>query len=208
MTRRRPSPAEIAAVAAELPLLSETPRRWAELAASRLDVFLPDHAVCEQQAALTALNLVAHYPDDEALVDAMTTLAAEEIHHLRRVCALLRRRGLGPARRRPNPWVQGLRAHARRDREPDLKVDRLLVGALVEARSCERFTRLLEVLDAPDVEALLWDLGPAEHRHWRTFHALAARELPREAFEARFRRWLEIERDLAAAGGVRPTVHG
>jgi tRNA-(ms[2]io[6]A)-hydroxylase len=98
------------------------------------------------------------------------------------------------------------------DREPHLKVDRLLVGALIEARSCERFTRLLEALRAtgaePDVARLLEDLGPAEARHWRTFHALAARELPAAELTERWRRWLEIERDASARGGRRPTVHG
>ena len=69
-------------LADELPLLSPTSSAWAELAAGRLDVFLPDHAVCEQQAALTALNLVAHYPEDDDLVEAMGALAAEEVSHL------------------------------------------------------------------------------------------------------------------------------
>jgi tRNA-(ms[2]io[6]A)-hydroxylase len=192
----------------ELPLLCATPPEWAATAASRLDVFLPDHAVCEQQAALFALNLVAHYPEDEALVDRMTALAAEEISHLRRVCGLLRRRGLRPARRRPNPWVGELRGHVETDREPWLKVDRLLVGALVEARSCERFTRLLDVCPDDDVRRLLGDLGPAERRHWRMFHELAAREVPRPRFEARWRRWLEIEREATSRRGVEPTVHG
>lgn len=206
--RRTPSEREILDVAADLPLLRSTPRRWAETAAADLATFLADHAVCEQQAALSALNLVAHYPDDEELVDRMTALAAEEIHHLRRVCGLLRSRGIPPARRRPNAWVAGLRQRMTTGSEPHLKVDRLLVGALIEARSCERFTRLLEVCGDDDVRGLLFDLGPAEKRHWQTFHALASRELPDGAFAARWRRWLEIEDALSAEGGVRPTVHG
>jgi tRNA-(ms[2]io[6]A)-hydroxylase len=199
-------------VFAELPLLSQTPPEWAELAAAELTVFLADHAVCEQQAALFALSLVGHYPDDPELVDKMSALAAEEAVHLRRVAVALGRRGAHPDRRRANPWVQALRREMETDREPHLKVDRLLVGALIEARSCERFTRLLEALRAtgaePDVARLLEDLGPAEARHWRTFHALAARELPAAELTERWRRWLEIERDASARGGRRPTVHG
>jgi tRNA-(ms[2]io[6]A)-hydroxylase len=199
-------------VFAELPLLSETPREWAELAAAELTVFLADHAVCEQQAALFALSLVGHYPEDRELVDKMSALAAEEAVHLRRVAAALERRDAHPDRRRANPWVQALRQHMETDSEPPLKVDRLLVGALIEARSCERFTRLLEVLAEtgadPDVARLLEDLGPAEARHWRTFHALAAHELPPEDLRVRWHRWLEIERDATAHGGRRPTVHG
>ena len=204
----------------ELPLLSKSPEGWAELAARELPTFLADHAVCEQQAALFALSLVGHYPEDRELVDKMSALAAEESVHLRRVAAALERRGAHPDRRRANPWVARLRKHMETDREPWLKIDRLLVGALIEARSCERFTRLLEVLrergeesDA-DVVRLLEDLGPAEARHWRMFHALASRDaeaeggIGAEALFDRWQRWLEIEREATAEGGKRPTVHG
>ena len=208
----------------ELPLLSKSPDGWAELAASRLPELLADHAVCEQQAALFALSLVGHYPEDRELVDKMSALAAEESVHLRRVAAALERRDAHPDRRRANPWVGRLRKNMETDREPWLKIDRLLVGALIEARSCERFTRLLEVLrergeeSEADVVRLLEDLGPAEARHWRMFHALATRDaeadregggIGPEALEERWRRWLEIERDATAEqGGRRPTVHG
>lgn len=192
----------------DLPLLCATPAGWEHLAAADLGTFLADHAVCEQQAALSALSLIGHYPDDEELVDRMTSLAAEEILHLRRVATLLRRRGLPPARRRTNPWVIGLKARMTKDREPARKVDRLLVGALIEARSCERFTRLGAVIEDEEVAELLRDLGPAERRHWLIFHRLAARHLSAADLDRRFRYWLEIERDLTAGLGRAPTVHG
>lgn len=194
----------------ELPLLAATRHGWAELAADRLPEFLADHAVCEQQAALFGLNLVAHYPADAALVDAMTALAAEEVAHLRRVSQLLHRRGLQPSRRRANPYVQGLHERIARGSEQRLKCDRLLVGALIEARSCERFTRLLAVIADRDAEVadLLFDLGPAEKRHWVTFHRLASREADPESFSRRWQGWLEHERDLMDSRGIAPTVHG
>jgi tRNA-(ms[2]io[6]A)-hydroxylase len=194
----------------ELPLLCATPDRWARLAAQQLPSFLADHAVCEQQAALTALNLVAHYPQDGELVERMTALAAEEVLHLRRVVGLLHRRGERAARRRGNPYVQELRARMRTVAEPRLKVDRLIVGALIEARSCERFTRLLAVIRDHDrpVADLLADLGPAEKRHWEIFHGLAAREADPSWFEAHWRAWLEHEARVIATRGTRPTVHG
>lgn len=203
-------PAELIAELAELPLLCETPQGWAALAAANLPVFLADHAVCEQQAALSALNLVSHYPDDPELVERMTALAAEEILHLRRVTGLLHRRGLQSSRRRGNPYVQALRARVQKDREQVLKVDRLIVGALIEARSCERFTRLLETIfdDDREVAALLADLGPAEKRHWELFHRLAAREVDPVWFNPHWQNWLGFERDLCLRGGVRATVHG
>jgi len=196
--------------ASDLPLLVETPRQWAELAADNLHLFLADHAICEQQAALFGLNLVAYYPEDDELVSKMTSLAAEEVVHLRRVARLLHDRGLKLSRRRANSYVRGLHERIRRERREELKVDRLLVGALVEARSCERFTRLLEVLGNRDAEVsrLLADLGPAERRHWEMFHGLAAREMDAAGFEDRWRRWLEWERDLMSSRGTAPTVHG
>ncbi|NIM01501.1 MAG: tRNA-(ms[2]io[6]A)-hydroxylase [Acidobacteria bacterium] len=194
----------------ELPLLTPTPAGWAELAADRLPEFLADHAVCEQQAALFGLNLVAHYPGDPELVDAMTALAAEEVTHLRRVSQLLHRRGLQPSKRRSNPYVQGLHEAMERENETALKCDRLLVGALIEARSCERFTRLLAVLAERDTEVadLLFDLGPAEKRHWQTFHRLAGRDVDDGWFQLRWEQWLRRERELMTGRGTCPTVHG
>ena len=194
----------------ELPLLHATPRSWAVLAAERLPVFLADHAVCEQQAALTALNLIAHYPDDEELVERMASLAIEEVTHLRRVAGLLRRRRLAVAKRRPNAYAGALHGRITKTPPATCKTDRLLVAALIEARSCERFTRLLQVVEDtdPEVAGLLQELGPAEKRHWELFHRLAARNTDPPWLGRRWREWLEFERELAAGAGISPTVHG
>ena len=95
-------------------------------------------------------------------------------------------------------------------REPWTKVDRLLFGAMIEARSCERFTRLLEVVEDqdPEVAHLLADLGPAERRHWELFYRLAGREIDAKALAVRFQRWREFEADLARGLGISPAVHG
>ena len=124
--------------------------------------------------------------------------------------AILNRRQLPTGGRRVNRWVKSLRAHIEERQGPWTKVDRLLFGAIVEARSCERFTRLLEVLQEsdPEVARLLADLGPAEKRHWQLFFRLAGREVAAEALAERFRGWLELDRDLALAAGIAPTVHG
>jgi len=197
-------------VLSALPLLHPTPRSWAELAASRLPEFLADHAVCEQQVAVYALSLAGHYPEDAELVERAAALAAEEVQHFRRVVAILRKRGWPLGGRRRNPWAQALRSQIASGREPWTKVDRLLFGAMIEARSCERFTRLLEVVEDQDREVahLLADLGPAERRHWELFHRLAGREIDAEALAVRFQRWREFEADLARGLGVSPAVHG
>ena len=201
-------PASFDEVFADLPLLHATPRSWAELAAARLPEFLADHAVCEQQVAVFALSLAGHYPDDTELVDRAAALAAEEVQHFRRVVAILRKRGWPLGGRRRNPWAQSLRARIVQGREPWSKIDRLLFGAMIEARSCERFTRLLEVVDDPEVARLLADLGPAERRHWELFYHLASRETDAETLAARFQGWREFEAGLARGLGVSPAVHG
>ncbi|HYG62060.1 MAG TPA: tRNA isopentenyl-2-thiomethyl-A-37 hydroxylase MiaE [Thermoanaerobaculia bacterium] len=193
---------------AELPLLHPTPRSWAELAAARLPEFLADHAVCEQQVAMYALSLAGYYPDDAELVERAAALAAEEVQHFRRVVAILRKRDWPLGGRRRNPWAQSLRARIALGREPWTKVDRLLFGAMIEARSCERFTRLLEIIDDPEVAHLLADLGPAERRHWQLFYHLASRSTDEKALEARFQGWKEFEAGLARGLGTSPAVHG
>ena len=197
-------------VLSALPLLHPTPRSWAELAASRLPEFLADHAVCVQQVAVYALSLAGHYPEDAELVERAAALAAEEVQHFRRVVAILRKRGWPLGGRRRNPWAQALRSQIASGREPWTKVDRLLFGAMIEARSCERFTRLLEVVEDQDREVahLLADLGPAERRQWELFLRLAGREIDAEALAVRFQRWREFEADLARGLGVSPAVHG
>ena len=201
-------PIDFEEVFAALPLLHSTPHSWAQLAAANLPEFLADHAVCEQQVALYALSLAGYYPDDPELVERAAALAAEEVQHFRRVVAILRKRGWPLGGRRKNPWVQSLRARIVLGQEPWTKIDRLLFGAIIEARSCERFTRLLEVVDDREVASLLADLGPAERRHWQLFYDLAGRETGAEALAIRFQSWLEFEARLARGLGISPAVHG
>ena len=205
-----PQPTSYEEIYAALPLLHPTPRSWAELAASRLPELLADHAVCEQQVAVYALSLAGHYPDDAELVERAAALAAEEVQHFRRVVAILRKRDWPLGARRRNPWAQALRGQIVPGHEPWTKVDRLLFGAMIEARSCERFTRLLEVIEDQDREVahLLADLGPAERRHWQLFYQLAGRETEAEALAVRFQAWREHEAALARGLGTSPAVHG
>jgi tRNA 2-(methylsulfanyl)-N6-isopentenyladenosine37 hydroxylase len=203
-----PEPSGYAEVYAALPLLHPTPRSWAELASANLPEFLADHAVCEQQVAMYALSLAGYYPNDVELVERVAGLAAEEVQHFRRVVAILKQRGWPLVGRRKNRWVQSLRERIVAGREPWTKVDRLLFATLVEARSCERFTRLLEVVEDQEVALLLADLGPAERRHWELFYKLAGRGVAADALAARFLGWREFEAELARGLGVSPTVHG
>ncbi len=200
---------------------------WAREAAADLDAVLIDHAHCEMKAATNAMSLVMRHPGDLALVRALTELAREELDHFRRVLHFLDRRGLALGA----PPVDAYAAELRRatgmlpNAEIPSLVDRLLVGALIEARSCERFKLLIDVLPAgtPSELRVLYDeLFACEARHYRTYVDLATQALrstwqeagPRDvesAIAARLALLADAEGAIVqrlAASDARATVHG
>jgi len=162
-----------------LSLKTETDAAWAEEAMRDLDRVLVDHAHCEIKAASNALSLVARHPDVPAVVRALTGLAREEIDHFQRVLTLLEERGLALGPPPVDAYAAALRRGAAEDmRGPKLGalVDRLLVSALIEARSCERFKLLAEALERAGegvVSAFYTELLAAEARHYRELLDLA-----------------------------------
>ena len=155
---------------------------WAERAVGAIDDVLVDHAHCEMKAASNALSLAARHPDDIRLVRALTDLAKEEIDHFQRVLGLLAERGLALGPPPVDEYAVLLRkasVAAPRGKGPSSSsplVGRLLVGALIEARSCERFKLLLGCIDRvrdADLHAFYTELFAAEARHYRTFVDLA-----------------------------------
>jgi tRNA-(ms[2]io[6]A)-hydroxylase len=162
-----------------LGLKVETSARWAEEAAEDLGRVLVDHAHCEMKAAANALSVAARHPEIPAIVRAMTVLAQEEITHFQRVLTFLEERGLALGPPPVDSYVALLRrAAAAEKRGPRLGVlvDRLLVGALIEARSCERFKLLADVLERRgerEVSAFYAELLAAEARHYRELVDLA-----------------------------------
>ncbi|CAN5821506.1 hypothetical protein BH11MYX4_BH11MYX4_48160 [soil metagenome] len=163
-------------------LRAATDPAWAKEAVRDLDSVLGDHAHCEMKAATNALSLVVRHPGDLALVRALTDLAREELEHFRRVVAFLERRGLelGP------PPVDSYAAEVRRamgmlpNADIPAVVDRLLVSAIIEARSSERFKLLVEALPAstsPELRVFYEELFACEARHYRTYLDLATQAL-------------------------------
>jgi tRNA 2-(methylsulfanyl)-N6-isopentenyladenosine37 hydroxylase len=142
-----------------------TPRAWFEL--------LLDHANCEKKATSTALALMFAYPEDFELASRMSRLAREELRHFELVQQMLTGLGIGFRRLSPSRYAEGLRKALRRD-EPGRCVDLLLCGALIEARSHERFMGLVERLPAPLAEFYA-SLAAAESRHAGLYQRLAAR---------------------------------
>ncbi len=152
-------------------LLAATPAAWFEAAPAHLPELLLDHANCEKKAASTALALMFAYAEDTKLSRQMSRLAREELRHFEQVERQLERLGVAHARLKPARYALGLRA-ALASREPARRLDLLLCGALIEARSCERFAGLVPLLPAP-LAAFYRGLEEAEARHFRVYLELA-----------------------------------
>ncbi|AKU92775.1 tRNA-(ms[2]io[6]A)-hydroxylase [Vulgatibacter incomptus] len=162
-----------------LPLRSKTDPRWIELATSRFDEVIVDHAHCEKKAAASAMALVTAYPDHDLLVKRLARLAHEELRHFRQVYDRISARGLKLSKDEGDPYVQSL-IRLVRTTPAERRMDRLLVSALVEARSCERLELLSEALEDPELRSFYATLARAEAGHHTLFVDLAATYAPQE----------------------------
>src|SRR4029453_18045310 len=124
-----------------------TDPRWVDLAAKSMEEILTDHAYCEQKAALTCISIIQRYSDKEKLVDELSPIVTEEWGHFRLVLAELQKRNLKLGKQRKDEYVNELlKFEIKGGTEEDRLLDKLLICALIEARSCERFKRLSEAL--------------------------------------------------------------
>ena len=193
-----------------LGLLAPTDPGWVQAVERDLDRLLSDHAHCELKAAHTALSLVGRYGGEmPELVAPLVELAHEETEHFREVEARVRARGGALGTPATDGYVVALRKRARGDREevPAL-LDRLLISALIEARSCERFKLLSEQLDDAELRAFYRGLMASEAAHFRLFARLAEARFGQDAARDRLRALAEREATLASSLPLGPTVHG
>lgn len=172
----------------------KTPDLWLQNAVDNPELMLIDHANCEKKAASTAVNLTFRYIDNFDLLNKMSRLAREEMRHFEQVIAIMKRRGIVYRQISASRYAEGLRALVRAN-EPDKLVDILLVGALIEARSCERFARLAPLLDT-ELESFYLSLLKSEGRHYRDYLALAEAVADREQIDRRLKVLSEREREL------------
>ncbi len=148
-----------------------TPMAWVAWALENPDLLLVDHANCEKKAASTALNLMYRYVEHPSLLDKLSRLAREELRHFEQVIAIMRSRGIDYPQLSASRYAGGLRAEVRAE-EPGRLVDTLLVGAVIEARSCERFAALAPEVDE-ELSAFYTSLLKSESRHFLDYLALA-----------------------------------
>ena len=170
-----------------------TPDAWLAAATTHLDELLIDHANCEKKAAGTALSLLYRYVEHPELCLRLSKLAREELRHFEQVVGVMRARGVAYRNLSASRYAGGLRKWMR-THEPHKLVDVLLVGAVVEARSCERFLRLQEVLDA-DLAKFYLGLCESEARHFEVYLRFAER-FADEDVRPRLDSLLELEQGL------------
>jgi tRNA-(ms[2]io[6]A)-hydroxylase len=183
-------------VSTESILQAATPAAWVDAAVVGWRELLVDHANCEKKAASTALALIFAYPEDTQLGLALSRLAREELRHFEQVQGAMTELGVPFARQKPGRYAAGLRS-AMRTSEPGRKLDLLLTGALIEARSCERFRLLAGRLQAP-LGGFYARLAQSEARHFELYVELA-RERATQEWETRLRVLAEREAQLATA---------
>ena len=186
-------------------LLAPTPARWFEVAAERWRELLVDHANCEKKAASTALSLIFTYSEDMALTDRLSRLAREELRHFEQVQKLMRELQVPFTRLAPSRYGDGLR-RAVRTREPQRLLDLLLLGALIEARSCERFEHLAPRLQTP-LAGFYAGLAQSEARHQHLYLRLVAQRAADTDWRSRLRELGEVEADLATSADPQFRFH-
>lgn len=176
-------------------LFCPTPGAWLEVAARKenLTLLLIDHANCEKKAASTAVNLIYRYIDKPDVMLKMSKLAREELRHFEQVLGILKKRNFVFEALSPSRYAGSLHQYVR-THEPKRLMDAMIVGAIIEARSCERFAALAPRLDK-ELKKFYESLFKAESRHFRNYLALA-QKYSDEAMDDRVRFFLEIERKL------------
>jgi len=181
-----------------------TDPRWVNIAQKSVHDILVDHAYCEQKAASSCISLIIQFFDRNKLVEALTPIVAEEWSHFERVLEQLKKRGLslGPARN--DEYVEELNKIILKggSREQFL-VEKLLINALIEARSCERFRLLWKEIQDPELSQFYYELMVSEAGHYKNFLALAKEYMEPGLVEARWREILVQEAKIVAGIKIR-----
>jgi tRNA 2-(methylsulfanyl)-N6-isopentenyladenosine37 hydroxylase len=191
-----------------LPLHSHTPIEWGHAVLADPISLLIDHAFLEKKAANNALELMTRWPTDwlEGWVETMTGVARDEAAHLAQVTRILMRRGARLERVHKNPYANALRLLVRKG-DPAEILDRLLVSALIELRSCERFAVLAEASSDAELADFYRALFSSELGHYKVFLKLARKFTERKALDGRWQQMLAAEAEILAQQESGPRIH-
>jgi tRNA-(ms[2]io[6]A)-hydroxylase len=174
-----------------------TDSRWVNLAEMQLEEILTDHAYCEQKAATTCISLIQKNADKEKLIDELSPIVTEEWGHFRLVLAELKKRKLRLGKQRKDEYVNKLITFQKKDGSPNERfLDQMLIMALIEARSCERFKRLSEGLDDKYLRNFYRRFMESEAGHYTLFIELAETYIDKAIVRKRWAEWLVYEKEI------------
>lgn len=181
-----------------------TDPRWVNLASLQLGDILSDHAYCEQKAAMSCITLIQYYSNKIELVNELSPIVTEEWGHFRLVLQELRKRNLPLGKQRKDEYVNQLQQFKLKGgREEDRFLDQLLLMALVEARSCERFKLLSEGLEDTYLKQFYRRFMESEAGHYTLFIQLAEHYIPKQKVRTRWQQWLQYEKEVMNTIGMR-----
>lgn len=186
-----------------------TDPRWVNIVEKNIEEILTDHAYCEQKAASNAITVIVKFPQYPDVVEAMGELVKEEMEHFQMVHRELRKRNLKLGRERRDEYIHDLLAFIRKGGgEEQQFVERMLFGAMVEARSCERFRLLSEHISDAELRVFYKELMESEARHYTMFLNFARKYARKIDVERRWQEFLDYEADLMQRYGKKETMHG
>ena len=192
-----------------LGLQFETSTSWAEIAEDNLEQILTDHAFAEQKASANAISIIINYSEETDLVKDMSDIAIEELEHFRMVHQLMIKRGYVLGREQHNDYAKSLQKFfpKTKDRQTAL-INRLLVAALIEARSCERFKVFSENMQDEELSKFYKDLMVSEANHYTLFLRYARKYMDRKIVDEKWKSLLAFESEMMKSRGTKATVHG
>ena len=174
-----------------------TDPRWVDIAQMQIEDILVDHAYCEQKAASSCISLIVRFNDLEYLVDTLTPIVAEEWGHFERVMEQLKKRGMKFGRQRKDEYVTRLTDFVKKGgSRMEQLTEQLLLNALIEARSCERFKLLSKNIQDEDLQKFYYELMISEAGHYVTFIEMARMYQDPEKVNKRWQEWLTFEAEV------------
>ncbi len=193
-----------------LGLKLETDPRWINIVEKNIEEILTDHAYCEQKAATNAITILISFSYHTDLVDEMLKLAKEELTHFEMVHQKIKERGFKLGFERKDEYVGELYKFMRRGHNQEIVlIDRLLFGAMIEARSCERFKLLSEQINDEDLKLFYNELMISEAGHYTMYIGFARKYGSHvEDVDARWQQWLNYEGEILKKYSKKETIHG
>jgi tRNA-(ms[2]io[6]A)-hydroxylase len=186
-----------------------TDPRWANIANGNLEEILTDHAFCEQKAASNAISMIVTFGDYSDLVEAMIELAQEEMQHFQMVHKKILDRGWVLGKERKDDYVNELYKFVRKGHKRNiLLIDRLLFGAMIEARSCERFKILSENIADKELAEFYHELMISEANHYTLFLGFARKYSDGIDVDERWQEFLNYEASIMANYSKKESMHG